>query len=183
MMLLKGKIFMTTNKNGFSKFYEKHKRLYDISLIILVTLFVGVLVYIVWMTFIALQQTDTAGKPLESETATLNHSCEYVYTNIRSGKINNTMHSNDGTLASWAADENDSISAKEEAARKVTLKQVQIYNGTDIPIEDMYYTADGDTSQNISKGQILAVLDNEDKPEGLVLIPLSEDTTLGDLYE
>lgn len=53
----------------------------------------------------------------------------------------------------------------------------------DISLEDKYYAAEDAPSQDITKGQILFVSEENISQEGVILIPLSGDTTLGDLYE
>ena len=174
---------MNSSDNPFNKVYEKHKRLYDIILVVLVISAVFAVAYIGRVFYIIFVESGKVHDPSYSEATALDSSCHSVYDGVRSGKINNTMRSCDGSLINWAADKYDSAFEKEGAARLVTLKQVQIYHGMDISLEDKYYAAEDAPSQDITKGQILFVSEENISQEGVILIPLGEDTTLGDLYE
>ena len=119
----------------------------------------------------------------ESDAATLNSGCKTVYSGVKSGTITNDDTDSAGTKITWAAAKNASATDRTDAANKVTIDQVQLYNGTAISLDDMYYVTLADTSKNVTVGTIV-FSDTGSAPDGITATGLknSGSTTLGTIY-
>ena len=122
--------------------------------------------------------TTSAG---ESDASTLNNGCKTVYSGVKSGTITKEDKNNDGTAITWAAAKGASNKDRTLAASKVTVEQVQKYNGTSLSVADFYYATSDHTDVHISKGTIVFWDGNGTKPKAAEA-QLTDKTTLGTLY-
>ena len=117
-----------------------------------------------------------------SDASTLNNACKTVYAGVKSGSITSQSKDNNGSNCTWAAARGASNSDRLKAAEKVTLKQVQEYNGTALALGtagDYYYAKA--TQSGLSKGTIVYWDGSGTKAPGADT-QLLDTTTLGDLY-
>ena len=123
--------------------------------------------------------TQSAGA---SDASTLNNACKTVYSGVKSGTITNEDKNNDGSAIGWAAAKGASNKARGEAANKVTVADVQKYNGTSLSYDDLWYASSDHNDVHITKGTIV-FWDGQGAtaPTGADE-SLEEGTTLGDLY-
>lgn len=122
--------------------------------------------------------TKSAG---DSDASTLNNACKTVYAGVKSGTITQKSKDNAGKSCSWAAAEGASNSKRLEAAKKVTIANVQAYNGTSLAYDDLYYATKDYTDAHVTKGTIVFCDDEKNKPTGADT-KLADSTTLGTLY-
>ena len=117
-----------------------------------------------------------------SDASTLNNACKTVYAGVKSGSITSQSKDNNGSNCTWAAAPGASNSDRLKAAEKVTLKQVQAYNGTALALGtngDYYYAAA--TQSGLSKGTIVYWDGSGTRAPGADA-QLTDETTLGTLY-
>ena len=124
--------------------------------------------------------TTSAGA---SDASTLNNACKSVYSSVKSGALTNEDKNNDGTAVTWAADKGASNKDKTEAAKAVTIDQVQKYNGTSLSYDDLYYATSDHDDVHITKGTITFWDHNGTQPPTGADTQLAGGTTLGDLYD
>lgn len=117
-----------------------------------------------------------------SDAVTLNLACQSVYSRIISSKITNDNFNCDGSKITWAADAGTAQSIRQASAEKVTIRDVQIYTGTDILYDDLYYCTETNRNKNISKGDIIYLENNSVQSYAAFINPLKDTTTLGELY-
>ena len=122
--------------------------------------------------------TQSAGA---SDASTLNNACKTVYSGVKSGTITNEDKNNDGTTVNWAAAKGASNKARGDAAKAVTVAQVQKYNGTSLSYDDLYYASSDHDDVHITKGTIVFWDGQGTQPTGADT-QLAEGTSLGDLY-
>ena len=116
-----------------------------------------------------------------SDASTLNNACKTVYSGVKSGSITTKSKDNAGNECTWAAAEGASNKTRTDAAKAVTIADVQKYNGTSLAYDDLWYaTSDNDTA-HITKGTIVFWDGEGDKPTGADA-ELGDGTTLGNLY-
>lgn len=116
-----------------------------------------------------------------SDASTMNNACKTVYSGVKSGSITTKSKDNAGNECTWAAEEGASNSKRTEAAKAVTMAQVQGYNGTSLSYEDLHYATSDHDEAHITKGTIVFWDGEGDKPTGADT-PLTDSTKLGDLY-
>ena len=122
--------------------------------------------------------TSSAGA---SDASTLNNACKTVYSGVKSGTITNSDKDNAGNTITWAAAKGASNTDRTTAAKKVTLKDVQDYNGTSLAYADFYYADDDYADVHITKGTISYWDGEGDKPDYCAK-ECDETTTLGEMY-
>lgn len=122
--------------------------------------------------------TTSAGA---SDASTLNNACKSVYSSVKSGALTNEDKNNDGSEINWAAAKGASNKARTDAAKAVTIAQVQKYNGTSLAYDDLFYATSDHDDVHITKGTITFWDHNGTQPTGADA-ELTAGTTLGDLY-
>lgn len=116
----------------------------------------------------------------ESDAATLNSGCKTVYSGVKSGTIVNGDKDAGGTSITWATEKGASATKRTDAAGKVTIKQVQDYNGTAIALDDMYYQEVTNTAKSITAGTII-FNDSGTAPQGTKQV--TDNLKMSDLYK
>ena len=118
----------------------------------------------------------------DSDASTMNNACKTVYSSVKSGAITNEDKNNDGSTVDFAAAKGASNKDRTTAAKKVTIAQVQKYNGTSLSCDDLYYATSDHDDVHITKGTIVFWDGEGDAPTGPDT-QLSDSTKLGDLYK